>query len=176
MRGRKPKSAAAKALAGNPGKRKAKAAPPPEPVIRGEFDPPAHLSPPALVVWLEEMPRLRQLRLLKPTDLAAFAVYCEAAGRYRTASAVVAERGMTYESVSKHGSMVRVRPEVGVMERAERIMRQFMSELGMTSKARVQTLATQGRGDQPNLPGLEPAAGSQTKTVRGDDDPIGYLQ
>lgn len=175
MRGRPAKSEAVKRLAGNPGKRKTSAERGLHDVETGagEFSAPVGLTTAAKQVWRNEIGQLRDLNLLKPTDLSAFAVYCEVSARWAKARRVVDRQGMTYESVSKHGTMVRVRPEVGILERAERSMRQFMESLGMTSASRIRTLGQlAGRGQLP-LP-FEPTPPAPGTSPHGDD-PVGYL-
>jgi len=53
---------------------------------------------------------------------------------------------MTYTTRGKHGEMVRVRPEVSILQDCEKQIRAFASEWGMTaaSRARVKTDPRQG--------------------------------
>jgi P27 family predicted phage terminase small subunit len=176
-RGRKPKPDALHQLAGNPGKRKRRVDAPVEdlPVPDNEYAPPAMMTKRAALVWRAEMPRLRQLNMLKPTDLAAFAIYCETRARWEICRETLDEHGLTYATESKHGSMVRVRPEVAIMQTAERSMAKFLTELGMTSVSRIRALANK-TGGQLQLPlGEASAQQGQTAQTKGADDPIGYL-
>lgn len=144
------------------------------------FAAPALLTKGGRAVWARELPRIRQLNLLRTTDLAAFAVYCETSARWEKAKLVLDEGSLTYESVSKHGTMIRVRPEVGIVERCERAMRQFMESLGMTSSSRVRTLGMMASRQlslplEPSVPA--PAANDATGTpvAKQNDSPIAFL-
>lgn len=181
MGGRAPKPERLKRLAGNPGKRKAKEAIPPPPAEpdapADDFAPPVDLTAEERVVWLAEMPRLRRLGMLKVTDLSAFRIYCEALVRKGKAKAVVDAEGLTYKTETGY---VRERPEVKILERAERVIKDFMRELALTTKSRVQTAATMA-SRQMSLPGFDhPPAAAPTpptgKTQPTHGGPIGSLR
>lgn len=184
MAGRPPKPDHIKAKAGNPGKRKPKVVQPvaaptdPEPPV-DEFAPPADLTDAERIVWLAELPRLRKAGLLKLSDLSAFRIYVEAMVRKGRAKSVVDAQGLTYQTETGY---VRERPEVKILERAERVIKDFMKELALTTKSRVQTAATMA-SRQYSLP-LDPspaapssaAAPSTGKAPPPNGGPIGALR
>lgn len=183
MVGRPPKPDHIKALAGNPGKRKSKAAAPPVCLVEpdqpaDDFAPPGDLTDAERVVWLAELPRLRKMGMLKVTDLSAFRIFVEAMVRKSRAKTVVDAEGLTYATETGY---VRERPEVKILERAERVIKDFMKELAMTSRSRVQTAATMANR-QYALPGFDaPPASAPASTPTGkapppNGGPIGALR
>src|SRR5687767_283145 len=121
MRGRKSNDPALDKLRGNAGKRKREkqrqateaalaANPPAAPQPPVPADLPIELHPPrtmlglAREIWLGDIDILRTSRLFRDSDLLTFEVWCNTKARYRQSLAVVAEKGSTYESRSKHGT------------------------------------------------------------------------
>jgi phage terminase small subunit len=73
MRGRKPKPTKAKALAGNPGKRKLNEH---EPASNGALEKPVFLKGRAGELWDEYAPELKRLGLLTRLDAHSFSMWC----------------------------------------------------------------------------------------------------
>ena len=119
MPGRRPKPTRLRVIEGNKGKRPLpKNEPQPEPGAKA----PRGLSPKAKVAWQSLAPKLDRLGILTEIDALAFATFCETFARYQTAKAALEEHGLTYEWKSPTGSsVVRKRPEVGIIAAAERV-------------------------------------------------------
>jgi P27 family predicted phage terminase small subunit len=183
---RPPKPAELKARAGNPGKRpvqrnaaSAAALNALAPDVADADSAPSTLSAAARDVWREEIARIRTAGLAKNTDLAAFAVYCETLARYRKATKVLAKGGYTYETATGY---VRPRPEVGIVERAERTILAFQRSLGLTMDSRIAAAHRLAAAGQYRLPGLDPpaavAASGPADPAPPSDlprDPVGWL-
>ncbi len=173
MKGRKPKSLEEKRLSGNAGKRPIEVLP----VITvtvplSEYAAPGDLTLDAQAKWNEFIPRLRDLNLLRETDLETLRMLCIEIACYNEARKIRETQGSFYETASKHGSMLRVHPVVGIMERAARQIIKLMESLGMTSVSRVRALATGVQSRQLNLPFIDPAP---TAPGAKNDGPVGYL-
>lgn len=184
MRGRKPKSDEEKRLTGNPGKRAKKKAPAAAPEVkthalsaRNVFDPPEDLNGVGRLKWKQFIPHLLELNLLSRTDFETLKMLCRACERYEQAAAVVARDGFTYTVESKHGTRIAMRPEVGIMERADKRILEYMRELCMTSVTRVRTLATGLQSNQLKLPFAEDAPKqAASANVLANENPIGFLR
>lgn len=180
-RGRPPKSAALKELAGNPGKRplvtyaEVFGPPMPKPVYpNGCPEPPTWLDAVAIEQWILEWPRLDGL-YLKDTDLTGFALYCAAMSRYRAAKSVIDADGLTYTTSSGY---VRERPEIKILEKAERIIRSFLDALASSPLARLRAGSIQASRQLP-LPlgdskSQQPGA-SAPVPAKDPNDPVGHL-
>lgn len=105
MAGRKPKPTAMKELHGNPGKRPINKQ---EPKFKGAPVCPTWLTAVAKTEWKRVVVELAELDLLKSTDQAALAAYCQAYSRWRSAEKIVdAEGQMILEPiVNKAGEIV----------------------------------------------------------------------
>lgn len=169
-RGRKEKPAALRLAQGNPGRRKieertafvAEAAP------AEEFPPPAHLCEEEKLIWREEVRHVGSLNLLRKSDISAFEIYVSALHIWRKAKQVVAKQGASYVSSSKHGDMVRVRPEVMMMNRYERVILNFQREFGMTSVSRIRAHSIVAATRQPGQGDLPLAGGGNGKAAGQD--------
>lgn len=159
--GRPAKPQALKDLAGNPGKRKRRA---PEKPDSDVPDPPDHLSDEARVEWRRLATELTNLGLLRARDFAAYAVYCETWATWVLAKAVVARDGMTYTA---DNGLVKMRPEVKIVQDAARQLRQYSEQFGLSpsSRAKVASILVNDP-KQPTLPGI-PAGEAQPKEAPG---------
>jgi P27 family predicted phage terminase small subunit len=131
VKGRKPKPTAIKLLEGNPGKR---------PLNRKEPKPaqkaprcPAWLDDEAKKEWKRVGKVLEQMGMLTELDMAAFAGYCQAYARWKTAE----------DFITQHGDMVRTPngyiqqvPQVSIAQTNLKIMLRFCEEFGLTPSAR----------------------------------------
>lgn len=153
-RGRPPLPAAVKKLRGNPGKRKIQ--PDTAPPMKGEAQPcaadvaalpvpppPRHMGKVAAEEWRRLAKLMVERGTLRELDRTAFEARCMAYERLITARRQ--SRGaLTYKAPN---GTIRPHPLVKVMEMAERAIRAFDTEYGLTpaSRARVSHIT----GDQP---------------------------
>jgi P27 family predicted phage terminase small subunit len=152
MAGRKPTPTHIKLLKGNPGKR---ALPRREPKpTRGVPTMPSHLSARAKAAWKAIGPELDRMGVLTLADGKALELLCDAYAEYRAAREIVERDGMTYESVSQHGTMWRTRPEVPIASDAYRRVAAMLREFGLTPSARTK-VQTAGGSDKPDNPFAE---------------------
>lgn len=177
-KGRKPKPESLHELAGNPGKRtrQPRTAFAEQSSAVDDFAPPTHLTVAEKKVWDREIGRLQRAGYARPSDLGAFAVYVQALARHALANRVLQKEGLTYETQSGY---VRKRPEVEIVQAAERIILAFGKSLALTTGDRLRA-ATQMAGRQGELPfgptAPAPTAHSpQPQPAQDSDDPIGYL-
>jgi P27 family predicted phage terminase small subunit len=113
---------------------------------------PDWLSAEAADEWDRVMPELSRLDLVKESDRAALAAYCEAWATFRAASETVQREGLTIEA--RQG--VLAHPAVAIARNAGREMRSWAAHFGLTPSTE-QALARSGGddGDEAN-----PFAGS----------------
>jgi P27 family predicted phage terminase small subunit len=91
MRGRKPKPAALKIAAGNPGKRPIVSGPK---ALKGRPVPPAHLTGEALAEWRRVVADLVRMGVLGRENRVSLAIYCQNWARMVEAERHVAEHGL----------------------------------------------------------------------------------
>jgi P27 family predicted phage terminase small subunit len=135
-KGRKPKPSHLKLVAGNPGKRRInKSEPMPQ---RGRPSPPSHVSDKARETWGYVVAALDQTGVLAKPDALALELLCEAYADYLDARAALKDRGSNYyETVNQTGGvMYRAHPAVAVMQDADRRIKAWLGEFGMTPSAR----------------------------------------
>lgn len=105
-------------------------------------------------VWNELFPVVRQMNLVKESDLRAFGRYCRLFGEWVMFTRDIDRDGPTYESKSPHvDKLMRPNPAVGMRNRTEQQLRDLEDRLGLNPSARLsinQKLASR----QPDLPGL----------------------
>ena len=129
--GRKPVPTNLKVLHGNPGKR---------PLNQHEPRPgprlphaPAHLSPAARKEWLRAGRFLLRLGLMTDLDVAAFATYCAAWGRWVEAEQALQTYGLMLKSPSGYPVQS---PYLAVANRAMDQIKSLLSEFGMSPASR----------------------------------------
>jgi P27 family predicted phage terminase small subunit len=132
-RGPAPKPTALNELAGNPGKR-AKRANEPKPRKANTTPPvPSHLSDDAKKEWRRVAKELYGLGLLTSIDRTALAAYCETFVTWCDALAKCREMGMIVKTTN--GNAIQ-NPYLSVASQAEKRMRGWLSEFGMTPSSR----------------------------------------
>ena len=143
-KGRKPTPTVIKLMTGNPGKRPIDADTLTPPIETPQ--PSAQLSAASRAIWDETVKELEKLRVIARIDKFQIETYCNIVARAQAIQKFLDENGMTYTTRGKHGEMVRVRPEVSILQDCEKQIRAFASEWGMTaaSRARVKTDPRQG--------------------------------
>jgi len=134
MAGRKPVPTHIKIVRGNPGKR-ALPATEPRPAA-GIPKMPGKLSTRARRAWKSIGPELERMGVLTVADGTALELLCDAYAEWRDARDVVIRDGATYETVSKHGTMTRTRPEVAIASDAWRRIAVMLREFGLTPSSR----------------------------------------
>jgi P27 family predicted phage terminase small subunit len=129
--GRKPDPTRLKLLKGNPGKRLLNDnEPKPSPRLPRV---PEHLSDEAKKEWRRAGRFLLNLGLVSDLDLAAFAAYCTAYGRWVEAEQALKTYGLMLKS--PHGFPVQS-PYLAVANRAMEQMRSLLAEFGMSPASR----------------------------------------
>ena len=175
MRGRRPKDPGFKELAGNPGKRRIRHVEAVTAAGAEEFPQPGRLTGGEAAIWRRTVAILSEAGLAKRTDFEALEVYCTTFVRWDKCKKKLNAKGYTYTTPSGYE---RARPEVAIVERAERILATYQDRLGLNTAARVRTgslLAGRQLGlpldaPKPGAPGEQPAPPAQAP-----DDPVGFI-
>ncbi len=97
--------------------------------------------------WRELAPVLVGMRVLTRADRLALAQLCDAVATYRAAREVVAREGATFAVETESGRVVRPRPEVQIAQDADRRIRVWAAEFGLTpaGRPRISTLVPEAR-------------------------------
>lgn len=109
---------------------------------------PRHLSGDAREFWTRHAVRLRAAGLLDVDSAPAFERLCQVWAEVRGYDAYLAEHGTTYET----GSMVRTRPQVALRSEADKRLRQYLIEFGLTPAARTKVPRAPVDTDAPDDP------------------------
>lgn len=146
MKGRKPTPTHLKVVAGNPGRRPLNDA---EPVAqKSRPSCPSHASDKARETWGYVCSILDQMGLLSDVDALAIEMLCEAYADYLAAVQALKEFGSDYyQTVNQSGGVMhRAHPAVAVKQDADRRIRGWLAEFGMTPSSRSRVRA-EGDGD-----------------------------
>ncbi|MFF2525907.1 phage terminase small subunit P27 family [Streptomyces liangshanensis] len=103
---------------------------------------PDWLSDEAAAEWDRVIPELARLELVKESDRAALAAYCEAWATFRRATETVAREGLTIDA--KQGTLAH--PAVGIARAAGREVRAWAAHFGLTPSTE-QALARGSEGE-----------------------------
>ena len=142
MAGRRPKPTALKELNGNPGHRPLnKLEPKPE---AGAPEMPDDLSPAAKKEWNSIVPILLSMNVLTIADGKALGGYCEAFALARQAKREIKKFGITILTMAGR----KKNPAVGVYVEAEKLMRAFLSDFGMSPATRSRLTTTAPKEDE----------------------------
>lgn len=136
MKGRKPTPTYLKLVKGNPGRRPLNEA---EPKPRRERPgAPAHISDKAREAWGYVSGLLDRIGVLTEVDAIALEMLCEAYAEVLEARAALKTFGSNYyTTVGKDGGlMYRAHPAVAVLQDADRRIKSWAAEFGMTPSAR----------------------------------------
>jgi len=144
VRGRKPKPTAAKALAGNPGRRPLNRAEPVYPPGVGE--PPAHFSEEARAEWARVSRLMAATGALTEADRAVLALYCSVWSKWVKADAMVARTGEVLKA--QDGGLYQ-NPYLSVANRALEQLARLAAQLGLDPTARPRVVATPRVSDKP---------------------------
>lgn len=153
MKGRKPTPSHLKLVKGNPGRRPMNEHEPKP--ARSRPSAPAHVSEKARETWGYVSGLLDRMGILTEIDAVALEVLCEAYADFLAARAVLKAFGSNYyETVNEAGSVMhRVHPAVAEVKDADRRIRAWLAEFGMTPSARSR-VKVNGENDE----GQDPAA------------------
>lgn len=138
MKGRRSKSAAEKALAGNPGKRPI---PGEKQAESGEVffsEPPSVLSSAAKAIWHSELPTILERVILLPQGMRIFTMYCSIAARWEQLEADLNKEGTTYTTGTGY---IRERPEVRQRDRAFADMMKLAEQLNLSPKSWINSMS-----------------------------------
>lgn len=135
-RGRKPLPSHLKLVTGNPGKRAINRNEPKAPAGRPSC--PAHASDKARETWGYVVGILEDMGILSLVDALAIEMLCEAYADFVRASADLKAFGSSYyETVNEAGSvMYRAHPALAKKQDADRRIRGWLAEFGLTPSAR----------------------------------------
>lgn len=112
--------------------------------------PPAHLSEKAKAVWEDIAKRLFDTGVLSTLDTAALEALAEAMADFRAAREVVEREGQVFEHEGANGQItMKVHPAMTVVADADRRIRAWLTEFGMTpsSRSKVSVAAPDGVED-----------------------------
>lgn len=151
MAGRRPKPTQLHLVRGNPGKRKRNAREPkPRRVIPS---PPADLSEKARTAWGALSVILDRAGLITEADVFALERACETVAEVQELKADIAENGRTQKvkiKGAKKGEksviMERQRPQVSMLQDADRRLKAWLVEFGLTPAARTKVEANPENG------------------------------
>ncbi len=143
MVGRKPKPAAMKALAGNPGRRPVDAV---VPGVGGDLVPPGHLSGEALDEWRRVTADLSAMGVLGSENRTALAIYCQNWARMVAAERHVNEFGVVVPAPRTGVPMHN--PHLAIANRAAEIVAKLAGEFGLTPSSRQRV----GSASKPQSP------------------------
>lgn len=149
MKGRKPKPTHLKLVTGNPGKRAINSAEPK--VSRSRPSAPSHMSDKARETWGYVTGLLDRMGILTEVDALALEMLCEAYADFLAASATLRELGSEYyETTNQSGStMYRAHPALAKKQDADRRIRGWLAEFGMTPSARSRVKADGEQEEDP---------------------------
>lgn len=139
-RGRPPKPAALKILAGNPGRRPLNKAEPQPPAIRPDC--PDSLDKTARAEWDRITPILADLKLLTLADRAAIAAYCAAYSDWCAALDAIAKEGRIIrdpvfnKNGKKVGDRIKLHPAVALLNKADERIKRYLPEFGLSPAGR----------------------------------------
>jgi P27 family predicted phage terminase small subunit len=136
MKGRKPKPSYLKLVTGNPGKRKLNSKEPK--VARARPLAPTHMSDKARETWGYVGGLLDRMGVLSEVDAVALELLCEAYADFLAAKGVLEAFGSDYYTTKTAlgDEMHRAHPAVAQKNDADRRIRAWLGEFGMTPGAR----------------------------------------
>lgn len=113
--------------------------------------PPDHLGEYAAAAWRRLAPVLAGMGLLSPADELAFERLCGCVGEVHAANAALVGYGSdTYATVGTNGQALRrSHPEVAIRADADRRLKGWLSEMGLTPAARSRVSISDSAGIDP---------------------------
>jgi P27 family predicted phage terminase small subunit len=147
-----PKPTQLRIMQGNPGKRPLNKKEPIPPT--GLPDCPTHLMKDAKAEWRRMVPILQGMGLLSTLDMAALAAYCQAYGRWQQAEREMkrlTKKGTTGLLIKTMQGNYIQNPLLGIVSRNIQIMRQFITEFGLSPSSRSRIQVDQTGGEEDSL-------------------------
>lgn len=131
---------------------------------RGEPTVPSALTPVGRALWRELVAEMTELKTLAMADKRVLELACRAHEDHVQASDLLAANGLTYESETLTGTIVRARPEVAMRADSWKRFLKALAELGLTpmSRGRIQ-VPIPPEADDPLLEFLRPTRYPFTK-------------
>ena len=172
MRGRKSEPAEVKEAKGNPGRRPTGVVSTEDlPTLAG--DAPVELTEAGRKIWLRLVPPLRQMNLIRVTDEAAVARYCNHMARFwELTQALEDEGGEYYETDSAHGRMLRVHPAFRVRQAIEMRLEALEDRIGLSPRSRQEIMY---RLSQSAVAASSPRPAEAQAPAGPSESPLGLL-
>lgn len=143
----RPTPTAIRIATGNPSGRKLNKK---EPTPEGIPIPPDHLSDGARKAWFTIVPILCSMRVATSADYMAIARLCECYALVNDLEKNIREKGTTQVVVTESGAeFERPRPQVSMLADADRRLKGYLVEYGLTSAARSKVSVTENQ-NQPD--------------------------
>ena len=141
-RGRKPKPAAQKKLAGNPGRRPLRDEPKPMPGAPSE---PSHLTVAGKEAWVWLCVQLDIMGTLAQSDVALMTMYCDTWSEYCMVRKQVSKMGMAGIVITSEKGTLYINPLLNAEAMLKKQLMAQLSELGLSpiSRARLTTQKTE---------------------------------
>jgi P27 family predicted phage terminase small subunit len=149
MKGRKPKSLSVRLLAGNPGGRALPHGG--SPFHAGPLEKPGDLDLLASQEW--DRLTMTLAPVLSEASRGMVLVAVSAFSQMMSADAIIQKEGMTYQTNSQAGTIIRMRPEVRIRDAARTAYHRALAELGASpvSQVRVRKLPEREQGERSEL-------------------------
>lgn len=122
------------------------------PVVQVEECP--GLSPKAKEYWPFIRQALQKLPVSTEADIVAIQRLAECYAEVRVLQETCRLEGRFYESATKEGVIVRAHPAVGALSEADRRLRAYLTDFGLTPASRTRVKGD-GNGDTPKDPLIE---------------------
>lgn len=147
MPGRRSTPTAMKIASGNPGKRAINKREPKPPA--GVPTPPEHLSDEARRVWFALAPMLDAMGVLTQADAIELEVLCEDYAEWLELKKDIQANGRVQTVTTKSGDeFIRQRPQVGMLQDADRRLKGHLAEFGLTPASRSKvTISEKSEGE-----------------------------
>lgn len=159
------------AAKGNPGHRAITPSPPESEAITTSA-PSFIKTKRAREIWAALMPVIQPYRFVKTSDEMAVGRYCIHLARFLDLNDQVAKSGVSYETDTNHGRMLRLHPHFAAMMRIEEALVKLEDRIGLTPAARQSLMVRVAGGSGTDLPspGL-----NDPRNPRASASPIGLL-
>lgn len=184
MKGRKPKASAVREQLEPVRSKRTRRALDASVKLNGVVQPPRWLEGAGLEEWNRLAPTLQAAKLLTVADGNAFARYCRDLADWLKLRTEMDASGLSYETKSAHGDMLRVHPNFLIAYRLQQSMLAIEDRFGLNPVERQRIFAERARsGTTGDLfdhaqPATATPATERTRAViaaPADEDPIGIL-
>ncbi len=142
MAGRIGKSAEEKKLRGNPGRRPIEISSSSDKNKKSNMpEMPVDLNQDAKIVWNEIYKDFLELGVIEKVDRIMLEQFCNVVARKRKIQALLDAEDYTVISQSKHGTMMRLRPEYQVLRDCEKEIRTIADQFGLNPLSRKRVIS-----------------------------------